>query len=54
MLGMDKEMLGKGLLSKGQDEALTRMLRKGGQENKWNGSKKLFFTNPYKSCESEN
>lgn len=54
MLGMEKEMLKKGLLSKEQDEALDRMLRKGGQENTWNGSKKLLFTNPYKSCQSEN
>lgn len=36
-MGMEKEMLGKGLLSKEQDEALNKMLRKGGQENTWNG-----------------
>lgn len=35
-----------GLVGKEQDRVLNRILRKDEQENKWNRSKKLPFTNP--------
>ena len=35
------------VFSREQDRALNRIVRKDEQENNWNGSKKLLFTNPY-------